>query len=45
MTKYLISFPSGAMVFPDEDLQAVPDRHVHRNRLAHSRRGQITARG
>ena len=25
MTKYLISFPSGAMVFPDEDLQAVRD--------------------
>jgi hypothetical protein len=25
MTKYLISFPSGAMVFPDEDLQAVWD--------------------
>ena len=25
MTKYLISFPSGAMVFPDEDLQAVSD--------------------
>ena len=23
MTKYLISFPSGAMVFPEEDLQAV----------------------
>lgn len=22
MTKYLISFPSGAMAFPDEDLQA-----------------------
>jgi len=25
MTKYLISFPSGAMVFPDEDLQAASD--------------------
>ena len=25
MTKYLISFPSAAMVFPDEDLQAVSD--------------------
>jgi hypothetical protein len=25
MTKYLISFPSGAMVLPDEDLQAVSD--------------------
>ena len=25
MTKYLISFPSSAMVFPDEDLQAVSD--------------------
>ena len=25
MTKYLISFPSGAMVFPEEDLQAVSD--------------------
>ena len=25
MTKYLISFPSGAMVFPDEDLPAVSD--------------------
>ena len=25
MTKYLISFPGAAMVFPDEDLQAVSD--------------------
>ncbi|BAH55306.1 YciI family protein [Rhodococcus opacus] len=25
MTKYLISFPSDAMVFPDADLQAVSD--------------------
>ncbi|ANS28918.1 YciI family protein [Rhodococcus opacus] len=25
MTKYLISFPSGAMDFPDEDLQAASD--------------------
>ena len=25
MSKYLISFPSGAMTFPDEDLQAVAD--------------------
>jgi hypothetical protein len=25
MTKYLISFPSSAMVFPDEELQAVSD--------------------
>lgn len=25
MTKYLISFPSGAMVFPDGELQAVSD--------------------
>jgi hypothetical protein len=25
MTKYLVSFPSGSMVFPDEDLQAVSD--------------------
>jgi hypothetical protein len=25
MTKYLISFPSAAMVFPDGDLQAVSD--------------------
>jgi hypothetical protein len=25
MTKYLISFPSSAMVFPPEDLQAVSD--------------------
>jgi hypothetical protein len=25
MTKYLISFPSAAMVVPDEDLQAVAD--------------------
>ncbi|MDN4645536.1 YciI family protein [Arthrobacter sp. PsM3] len=25
MTKYLISFPSAAMVFPEEDLQAVSD--------------------
>lgn len=25
MTKYLISFPSTAMVFPEEDLQAVSD--------------------
>ncbi|MFI9599700.1 YciI family protein [Streptomyces sp. NPDC052043] len=25
MTKYLISFPSAAMVFPDEDLQSVSD--------------------
>lgn len=25
MTKYLISFPSGAMVFPGEELQAVSD--------------------
>ncbi|MFD4182905.1 YciI family protein [Rhodococcus sp. NPDC058514] len=25
MTKYLISFPSGAMVVPDEDLPAVSD--------------------
>lgn len=25
MTKYLISFPSGAMVFPQEDLPAVSD--------------------
>ncbi|MGW4334390.1 YciI family protein [Rhodococcus koreensis] len=25
MTKYLISFPSGAMVIPDGDLQAVSD--------------------
>ena len=25
MTKYLISFPSAAMVFPDEDLQAVSE--------------------
>ncbi|MDH6679411.1 hypothetical protein M2284_003633 [Rhodococcus sp. LBL1] len=25
MTKYLISFPSAAMVFPDEDLQEVSD--------------------
>lgn len=25
MTKYLISFPSGAMVVPDEELQAVSD--------------------
>lgn len=25
MTKYLISFPSAAMVVPDEDLQAVSD--------------------
>ena len=25
MTKYLISFPGDAMVFPEEDLQAVSD--------------------
>lgn len=25
MTKYLISFPSGAMVVPDEEMQAVSD--------------------
>ena len=25
MTKYLISFPSSAMIFPDEELQAVSD--------------------
>lgn len=25
MTKYLISFPSGAMVFPDGELKAVSD--------------------
>lgn len=25
MTKYLVSFPSGAMTFPAEDLQAVSD--------------------
>ena len=25
MTKYLISFPSAATVYPDEDLQAVSD--------------------
>jgi len=25
MTKYLISFPSGAMVLPDEELQVVSD--------------------
>ena len=25
MTEYLVSFPSGAMVFTEEDLQAVSD--------------------